>query len=85
MVVIGGGGILILEQNILPFVYHTSFKSNEHPVPQQMLLDNSSLVQRRIRNSEHFCWAFENDSVEQSGILLLQDSPSKLQHLTAPV
>ena len=85
MVVIGGGGILILEQNILPFVYHTSFKSNKHPVPQQMLLDNSSSVQRRILNSEHFCWAFENVSVEQSGILLLQDSPSKLQHLTAPV
>ena len=50
-----------------------------------MLLANSSSVQRRIPNSEHFSLAFENVSVEQSGILLLQEPPSKLQHLTAPV
>ena len=55
-------------------------------MPQQILLKNSSLVQRRIPNSEHFCCAFENvsvPSVKQSG--LVQDAPSMLQHLTAPV
>jgi hypothetical protein len=54
-------------------------------VEQQMLLANSSSVQRRIPKSEHSCLAFENVSVEHSGISLAQDPPSKLQHLTAPV
>ena len=74
-----------VEGNRLPFLYHTSSKSKEHPVPQQMLPANSSSVQRRIPNSEHSCLAFANVSVEQSGVSLSQDPPSKLQHLTAPV
>ena len=74
-----------VEQNRLPFVYHTSSKLKLHPVLQQMLLANSSSVQRRIPNSEHSCLAFENVSVEQSGVSLSQDPPSKLQHLTALV
>ena len=74
-----------VERNRLPFVYHTTPKSKSHPVPQQILLANSSSVQRRIPNSEHFCLAFENVSVLHSGISLSQDPPSKLQHLTAPV
>ena len=77
--------LIPVERNKLPFVYHTSSKSKEHPVPQQMLPANSSSVQRRIPNSEHSCLAFENVSVEHSGISLSQDPPSKLQHLTAPV
>ena len=67
---------LINEQNILPFVNHTISWSNAHPVPQQISLSNSFSVQRRIPNSEHFCWAFKNVSVKQSGISLLQDVPS---------
>ena len=70
-----------VERNRLPFVYHTSFASKPHPVPQQILLANSSSVQRRIPNSEHFCWAFKNVSVKQSGISLLQDVPSKQVNL----
>ena len=68
--------ILINEQNILPFVYHTISLSNLHPVPQQISPPNSSSVQRRIPNSVHFWWAFENVSVEQSGMELSQDVPS---------
>ena len=73
-----------LKQNILPFVYHTSAVSNLHPVSQQMLLDNSCSLQRRIPMLAHCRWAFENVFVKQPGVLLLQDPPSKLQHLTAP-
>ena len=77
--------LTLVEQNILPFVYHTSSISKLHPVVQQILLANSSFVQRRIPNSEHSVLAFENVSVEQSGVLLLHDLLSKLQHLTGPV
>ena len=77
--------IEILPVVSIPFVDHTSSISNSHPVPQQILLANSSSVQRRIPNLEHSLLAFENVSVEQSGILLSQEPPSKLQHLTALV
>ena len=66
----------LVEQNSLPFLYHAISESKPHPEVQQMLLNNSSSVQRRIPNSEHACWASENVTVRQPISSLSQDSPS---------
>ena len=65
-----------VEQNSLPFLYHTMSESKPHPEVQQTLLNNSSSVQRRIPNSEHVCWASENVTVRQPIVSLSQDPPS---------
>ena len=86
----GSEGIGLIERNTLPSgAYHTYLLSNPHPVPQQISLANSFLVQRRIPRSEHFCWASENVVNSRGGAtwpgqtLLQVPQSSLLQHLTA--